>query len=112
VVDVIVTPTTPTPAERYHLDALAAGELDPRGFAKRVAFTFPFNLGGHPAAQVPCGRVGELPVGLQVAGPRGADGLVLDVAAAVERSVGALGRPRVYVDLLRDGASTSSSVDR
>jgi len=35
----------------------------------RLAFTFPFNLTGQPAATVPCGFTAEgLPVGLQIVG--------------------------------------------
>jgi aspartyl-tRNA(Asn)/glutamyl-tRNA(Gln) amidotransferase subunit A len=94
---VIITPTVPTEATRYRPDALASGELDPIELERRVAFTLPLNLGGHPAAQVPCGLVDGLPVGLQVAAARGADALVLAVAAAVERSLGPLGPPRHHV---------------
>jgi Asp-tRNA(Asn)/Glu-tRNA(Gln) amidotransferase A subunit family amidase len=49
-------------------------------------FTWPFNLTGQPAVSVPCGWTADgLPLGLQIVGRRGADGLVLRVAAAIER---------------------------
>jgi Asp-tRNA(Asn)/Glu-tRNA(Gln) amidotransferase A subunit family amidase len=49
-------------------------------------FTWPFNLTGQPAVSVPCGWTEDgLPLGLQLVGRRGADGLVLRVAAAIER---------------------------
>jgi aspartyl-tRNA(Asn)/glutamyl-tRNA(Gln) amidotransferase subunit A len=50
-----------------------------------VAFTYPFNLTGQPAATVPCGFTADgLPVGLQIVGARLQDALVLRAAAAFE----------------------------
>ena len=48
-------------------------------------FTYPFNLTGQPAATVPCGwSEAGLPVGLQIIGPRFAEALVFQAAAAFE----------------------------
>ena len=47
-------------------------------------FTGPYNLTGHPAVSLPVPAAG-LPVGLQLAGRRGADVDLLRVAAAAER---------------------------
>ena len=48
-------------------------------------FTYPFNLTGEPAITVPCGWSSSgLPVGLQIVGPRFAEGRVLRAAAAFE----------------------------
>ena len=48
--------------------------------------TYPFNMTGHPVANVPAGRTASgMPVGMQVIGPRFADGDVLAASAAVER---------------------------
>jgi aspartyl-tRNA(Asn)/glutamyl-tRNA(Gln) amidotransferase subunit A len=48
-------------------------------------FTYPFNLTGEPAITVPCGLTDAgLPVGLQIVGPRLAEGRVLRAAAALE----------------------------
>ena len=45
-------------------------------------FSYPFNLSHGPAVSVPCGVTADgLPVGLQLAGPRLADALVLRAAA-------------------------------
>jgi aspartyl-tRNA(Asn)/glutamyl-tRNA(Gln) amidotransferase subunit A len=46
-------------------------------------FSYPFDLSHGPAVSVPCGRDGQgLPIGLQIAGPRCADALVLRAAGA------------------------------
>ncbi len=48
-------------------------------------FTYPFNLTGEPAISIPCGWTeAGLPVGLQIVGPRFAEGRVLRAAAAFE----------------------------
>ena len=52
-----------------------------------VAFTYPFNLTGHPAASVPAGFSEKgLPVGLQIIGPHLRDDLVLQMAHAYEEA--------------------------
>jgi Asp-tRNA(Asn)/Glu-tRNA(Gln) amidotransferase A subunit family amidase/ketopantoate reductase len=49
-------------------------------------FTGPYNLAGLPAVSVPCGLAeDDLPAGLQIAGPGGADAFVLSLADALER---------------------------
>jgi len=58
-----------------------------------VAFTYPFNLTGQPAATVPCGfTAGGLPVGLQIVGRRLQDALVLRASAAFETAAPWSGR--------------------
>jgi aspartyl-tRNA(Asn)/glutamyl-tRNA(Gln) amidotransferase subunit A len=52
-------------------------------------FTWPFNLTGQPAIAIRCGWTKDgLPLGLHIVGRQGADGLVLRVAAAIERGLG------------------------
>jgi aspartyl-tRNA(Asn)/glutamyl-tRNA(Gln) amidotransferase subunit A len=58
-----------------------------------VAFTYPFNLTGHPAATVPCGFTADgLPIGLQIVGRRLQDGVVLRASAAFEAALPWAGR--------------------
>jgi Asp-tRNA(Asn)/Glu-tRNA(Gln) amidotransferase A subunit family amidase len=84
--DLLATPTTAIPAFSTDLawgpDRVSGQAIDPRlGWL----FTWPFNLTGHPAVSVPCGWSSDgMPYGLQLVGRRGADGLVLRVAAAIE----------------------------
>ena len=65
-----------------------------------TAFTFPFNLTGHPAASVPAGWTADgLPIGLQVVGRRWHDDLVLRACAAFGRGLAAMGgSPAAGVD--------------
>jgi Asp-tRNA(Asn)/Glu-tRNA(Gln) amidotransferase A subunit family amidase len=50
--------------------------------------TIPANIYGNPAASIPAGTVGGLPVGMQVLAPHHRDADLLDVALAYEREVG------------------------
>jgi Asp-tRNA(Asn)/Glu-tRNA(Gln) amidotransferase A subunit family amidase len=85
--DVLATPTLAVPPFSTSLamgpERLAGKKIDPQ---VEWAFTWPFNLTGQPAVSIPCGWTKDgLPLGLQLVGRRGADGLVLRIAAAVER---------------------------
>ncbi len=82
--DVLVSPTTPTPAFRL-------GEKldDPLQMYASDALTVPANLAGVPALSVPCGFTSAgLPVGLQIVGPALAEPRILRVGAAYERATG------------------------
>ena len=86
--DLLLTPQMPVPA--WPVDEPPAeidGQPTPSMF-DRLAFTYPFNLTGHPAASVPCGFTQQgLPVALQIVGPWHADTLVLQASAAFEQAV-------------------------
>lgn len=62
-VDVMVTPTTPTPAFR-----LGEKLTDPLTMYLSDIFTIGVNLAGLPALSLPAGKIGALPVGLQIIG--------------------------------------------
>jgi aspartyl-tRNA(Asn)/glutamyl-tRNA(Gln) amidotransferase subunit A len=85
-VDVLVTPTMPMPAPaiadlKADPDALRPAEL------RLLRNTRPFNVWGMPAISVPCGFTESgLPIGLQIAGPRWREDLVLRVAYAYEHA--------------------------
>jgi Asp-tRNA(Asn)/Glu-tRNA(Gln) amidotransferase A subunit family amidase len=84
--DVLATPTLAVPPFSTKLplgpEQVRGEKVDPQvGWA----FTWPFNLTGQPAVSIPCGWTKDgLPLGLQLVGRRGADDLVLRVAAAIE----------------------------
>jgi Asp-tRNA(Asn)/Glu-tRNA(Gln) amidotransferase A subunit family amidase len=85
-VDVLVTPTMPMPAP-----AIADLKADPEALRpaelKLLRNTRPFNVWGLPAISVLCGFTQSgLPIGLQIAGPRWREDLVLRVAHAYEQA--------------------------
>ena len=81
--DLLLTPTLPVPAFAAGAERPAACPAGSRlGWA---AFTYPFNLTGHPAATIPCGFTRDgLPIGLQIVGRRLEDATVLRAARAYE----------------------------
>jgi aspartyl-tRNA(Asn)/glutamyl-tRNA(Gln) amidotransferase subunit A len=74
-VDVIVGPTTPTPAFE-----LGAKVDDPVTMYLNDIYTIGVNLAGLPGLSVPCGFVDGLPVGLQIVGRAFDEGRILNVA--------------------------------
>lgn len=84
--DLLLTPTMPT--EAFSAGGPPPAEVDghPISLLGAVAFTYPFNLSGHPAASVPTGLTKNgLPAGLQIIGPRHREDLVLQMAYAFEQ---------------------------
>jgi aspartyl-tRNA(Asn)/glutamyl-tRNA(Gln) amidotransferase subunit A len=80
-VDVLMGPTTPTPAF-----AIGAKTADPITMYLNDIYTIGANLAGLPAVSVPCGFVQDLPVGLQIVGPHFSEARVLAVAHALQRA--------------------------
>ena len=79
-VDVIVTPTSPSPAFRI-------GERidDPMAMYLSDIYTVTGDLAGVPAISIPCGTTSEgLPIGLQIFGPPFAEARILHLAQAFE----------------------------
>ena len=81
-VDVIVTPTAPTPAYR-----IGAMTNDPLKMYLQDIYTVPLNLAGLPGISVPCGYSREkLPIGLQIIGKPLDEATVLRAAYTYEQS--------------------------
>jgi Asp-tRNA(Asn)/Glu-tRNA(Gln) amidotransferase A subunit family amidase len=85
--DLLVTPTVPydpPPARGPFPETLEGRKLSVVSVA---SFTIPFNLSWHPAASVRAGfSKANLPVGMQIVGPRHRDDLVLQAAFAFEQA--------------------------
>jgi len=82
-VDLVLTPTSPTPAFR-----LGEKVDDPLTMYLSDVFTIPCNLAGIPGISVPCGRSPEgLPIGVQLLGRHFDEETVLSAAAAIERAI-------------------------
>jgi aspartyl-tRNA(Asn)/glutamyl-tRNA(Gln) amidotransferase subunit A len=86
-IDALVLPATPFPATRIDESdpvALSRGNL--------TRFTRMFNLTGHPALVLPCGRTAEgLPIGLQIVGARWREDKIIQVARVYEEARGEFG---------------------
>jgi len=84
-VDVIVTPTSPTPAFK-----LGEKTADPLQMYLADIYTVTGSLAGVPGISVPCGKIcGTLPVGLQLFGPAFGESRILKLAHAFEQAGGA-----------------------
>ncbi len=79
-VDVLISPTTPTPAFE-----IGAKMNDPVTMYLNDIYTIGANLAGLPAVSVPCGFVAGLPVGMQVIGAHFAEERILNVAHRYQR---------------------------
>ena len=80
-VDIILTPTAPTPA-------FTIGEQsDPLSMYRQDIFTVPVNLTGVPALTFPMGEVTRgtdtLPVGVQYIAPLGSDDRLLSIGESI-----------------------------
>jgi len=83
-VDVIITPTTPTPAFK-----LGEKTSDPLQMYLADIFTVTGSLAGIPGISVPCGKSSSgLPIGMQIFGPHFSEGRVLQLAHAFEKAGG------------------------
>ncbi len=78
--DVILSPTTPTPAFK-----IAEKISDPIQMYLNDIFTIPVNLAGLPGMSVPCGfSDGGLPIGMQITGRAWDEETIFRVASAYE----------------------------
>jgi aspartyl-tRNA(Asn)/glutamyl-tRNA(Gln) amidotransferase subunit A len=81
-VDLLFTPTTPTPA--FRLGAIS----DPYEMYLSDIFTATANLAGVPAMSLPIGRASGLPVGGQLIAPHFGEARMFEAAFALERALG------------------------
>ncbi|MGH9114563.1 MAG: amidase [Acidimicrobiales bacterium] len=86
--DVVLAPTTAAPPlEVGAADGLSNWETD-RLMASTCPYAWPWNVLGWPALNVPAGMTGGgLPVGAQLLGPAGSEGLLVSLAGQLEREV-------------------------
>jgi aspartyl-tRNA(Asn)/glutamyl-tRNA(Gln) amidotransferase subunit A len=87
--DLLATPQMPTGALPFGSDVPPPGfggvEDWGEAWTDWSPFTYPFNITQQPALSLPCGLTPDgLPIGLQLVGPLGADGLVLRAGRAFE----------------------------
>ena len=79
VVDVILTPTSPTAAFKF------GEKIDPLSMYLSDVFTIAVNLAGLPAISVPGGKVGNLPVGIQLIGRPFEENKILKLGEFIEK---------------------------
>jgi aspartyl-tRNA(Asn)/glutamyl-tRNA(Gln) amidotransferase subunit A len=86
--DVVITPTLLQPP--LPVDPSTGVTDAPDSWVERwFQHMYPFNMTGQPAVTIPAGLTADgLPIGLQVVGPRLADGVTLGFAAAAEQRTG------------------------
>ena len=85
--DLLLTPTLAVPPFALHIQGPEKidGQIVPP--FKWLAFTFPINMTGQPAASIPAGFTSDgLPVGLQIVGRHLDDPMVLRASAAFEQA--------------------------
>ena len=80
-VDLLIGPTTPTPA----FD-IGAKMDDPVTMYLNDIYTIGANLAGLPGVSLPCGFVDELPMGLQLVGPHFGEAKLLNAAHQFQRA--------------------------
>lgn len=85
-VDFVITATNPDVA--FAADGPLPGVFGgiDAGPGNNGRLTFPANLHGNPAIQIPAGTLDGLPIGLQVVGRHFTETLLLDMALTVERT--------------------------
>lgn len=80
-VDVILTPTAPTPAF-----AIGKNSADPLQMYLEDIFTVPINIAGVPALSVPAGKTDSgLPIGMQLTGPHFGEEILFAAGQVVEK---------------------------
>jgi aspartyl-tRNA(Asn)/glutamyl-tRNA(Gln) amidotransferase subunit A len=84
--DGLLLPTLPVPAVTLGATNVSVGTREQPVRAVTLRLTQPFNITGHPAITMPCGRThGGLPAGAQLVGMETM--ALLSVASAVEKVI-------------------------
>jgi aspartyl-tRNA(Asn)/glutamyl-tRNA(Gln) amidotransferase subunit A len=87
-VDALLLPTLPVPAQPVGATTVRIGDWEDTVRNALLRLTQTFNVTGHPAITLPCDPTpAGLPVGVQLVGARNGTYSLLDVAAALERTV-------------------------
>jgi len=81
-VDIILGPSTPTPAFKF------GEKSDPVSMYLSDIYTIPANLAGLPGMSLPAGFIDGLPVGLQLIGPHFSEGKLLNAAHQLQQHTG------------------------
>jgi aspartyl-tRNA(Asn)/glutamyl-tRNA(Gln) amidotransferase subunit A len=87
--DALLLPTVPVPATRLGATTMKVGTSEESVRNITLRLTQLFNITGHPAITIPCGRTVEgLPIGAQLVGSQGHTSTLLDIADALEPYLG------------------------
>jgi len=85
--DLLVLPTTASPAFRIGQRPTEIDGQQVHWLWGAFPCTAPFNVSGNPAATLPCGLAGGLPVGLQIVAADFEEARILDVAEELEEAL-------------------------
>ncbi len=84
-IDLLLVPVQPIAAPTHEQLGALAG--DPDANQRLIQFTAPFNISGHPALSLPCGRTAEgLPIGFQFVARKGGEQRLLGAGIALQRA--------------------------
>jgi len=87
--DALILPTVAVPATKLGAETVRVGSSDEPVRSITLRLTQLFNLTGHPALTIPCGKTSEgLPIGLQVVGHAHGTRALLSVARRLEGHLG------------------------
>src|SRR6185295_4923876 len=83
--DALLLPTLPIPAPTLGAETVRIGDTEQQVRSMMLRETQLFNLTGHPAISIPCGKTADgLPVGLQLVGHHGRTDALVRTALACE----------------------------
>jgi amidase len=86
--DVLLTPTLPAPPAALGTINANDASLDAEGWTRKVFGFTPFNATGQPAISLPLARTAAgLPIGMQFVGRFGAEDMLINLAAQLERAL-------------------------